>query len=45
MDGVRRDPSFPALLQRLGLIHYWKTTHTKPDVCADKSPPPFCWTI
>ncbi|HEV2596530.1 MAG TPA: TIR domain-containing protein [Sphingomicrobium sp.] len=42
MDAVRRDPSFPALLQRLGLIHYWKTTHTKPDVCADKNSPPFC---
>jgi len=42
MDGVRRDPSFPALLQRLGLIHYWKTTHTRPDVCADKNAPPFC---
>ena len=45
MDGVRRDPSFPALAQRLGLMRYWKTTHTKPDVCTDKNPPPFCRMI
>jgi len=45
MDAARRDPSFPALLQRLGLMRYWKTTHTKPDVCSDKAPPPFCGMI
>ena len=45
MDGVRRDPAFAGLLQRLGLIHYWKTTHTRPDVCTDKNPPPFCSII
>ena len=45
MEGVRRDPAFPALVQRLNLIHYWKTTHTKPDVCSDKAPPPFCGMI
>jgi hypothetical protein len=45
MDGVRRDSAFSALVQRLGLIHYWKSTHTKPDVCSDKNPPPFCGMI
>jgi tetratricopeptide (TPR) repeat protein len=46
MDAARRDPSFPALLQRLGLMRYWKTTHTKPDVCTGKGPPPpFCAMI
>ena len=45
LDAARRDPSFPALLQRLGLMRYWKTTHTKPDVCADKNAPPFCGMI
>jgi tetratricopeptide (TPR) repeat protein len=45
LDAARRDPSFPALLRRLGLIHYWKATHTKPDVCSAKSPPPFCRMI
>ena len=45
LDSARRDPSFPAFLQRLGLIHYWKASHTKPDVCTDKNPPPFCRMI
>ena len=45
MAGAIRDPSFPGVAQRLGLMRYWKTTHTKPDVCTDKSPPPFCGMI
>jgi hypothetical protein len=45
MDAVRRDPSFPAVVQRLGLIRYWKTTRTKPDVCNAKDPPLFCKLI
>jgi tetratricopeptide (TPR) repeat protein len=45
LAGARRDPSFPALAQRLGLMRYWKTTHTKPDLCSEKDPPPFCRTL
>jgi hypothetical protein len=45
MAGALRDPSFPSLAQRLGLMRYWKTTHTKPDVCSAKDPPPFCRMI
>jgi hypothetical protein len=45
MDAARRDPSFPALLERVGLMRYWKSTHTKPDVCLAKDPPPFCRLI
>jgi len=45
MAGALRDGSFPAVAQRLGLIEYWKTTHTKPDVCTGKDPPPFCRMI
>ena len=45
MDGARRDPGFPGVVQRLGLIRYWKTTHTRPDVCSAKDPPPFCRMI
>ncbi|HEY7007139.1 MAG TPA: TIR domain-containing protein [Sphingomicrobium sp.] len=40
-----RDPSFGATAERLGLMRYWKTTHTKPDVCNAKDPPPFCRLI
>jgi tetratricopeptide (TPR) repeat protein len=45
MDRARRDPSFAGVVQRLGLIKYWKATHTRPDVCATKDPPPFCRMI
>ena len=45
MDGARRDPSFPGVVQRLGLIEYWKASHTRPDVCSAKDPPPFCRMI
>jgi tetratricopeptide (TPR) repeat protein len=45
MAGAIRDPSFPAVAGRLGLMRYWKTTHRKPDVCTAKDPPPFCGMI
>ena len=45
MRGVLADPAFPAAAQRLGLMKYWKATHTRPDVCAAKDAPPFCRTI
>jgi Tfp pilus assembly protein PilF len=45
MAGALRDPSFPAVANRLGLMKYWKTTRTKPDVCSAKDPPPFCSMI
>ena len=45
MDGARRDPRFPGIVQRLGLINYWKATHTRPDACLAKDPPPFCRMI
>jgi hypothetical protein len=42
MRGVLRDPGFPAVANQLGLMRYWKTSRTKPDVCSAKDPPPFC---
>jgi hypothetical protein len=36
------DPRFPALARQLGLIDYWKTSRTRPDVCNGSGPPPFC---
>ena len=45
MRGVLNDPGFPAVADRLGLIRYWKASHTKPDVCSAKDPPPFCRMI
>jgi tetratricopeptide (TPR) repeat protein len=45
MRGALNDPSMPSLLERFGLMRYWKTTHTKPDVCSAKDSPPFCRMI
>ena len=45
MRGALNDPAVPALLQRLGLMTYWKTTHTRPDVCTARDAPPFCRMI
>lgn len=42
MRAVLDEPAFPALAERLGLINYWRTTRTRPDVCATQGPPPFC---
>ncbi len=39
------DPDFPALATRLGLLEYWTTTRTRPDVCNAESAPPFCQAI
>jgi hypothetical protein len=45
MRAVLDDPALPAVLQRLGLMKYWRTTHTKPDVCSAKNAPAFCSMI
>jgi DNA-binding winged helix-turn-helix (wHTH) protein len=45
MRAVLDDPGFPAVANQLGLTAYWKTTHSKPDVCRSKDPPPFCRMI
>jgi tetratricopeptide (TPR) repeat protein len=45
MRGVLSDPGFPAVAKRLGLLNYWKTSHTRPDVCRTNSAPPFCRSI
>jgi tetratricopeptide (TPR) repeat protein len=45
MRGVLRDPSFPAVAKKLGLMDYWKSSHTRPDVCRAKNAPPFCRLI
>ena len=39
------DPRFSALLQRLRLIDYWRTTHSQARRLRGKSSPPFCRMI
>jgi tetratricopeptide (TPR) repeat protein len=45
MRATLGDPAFTSLVQRLGMINYWRTTHTKPDACSTKGAPPFCGLI
>ena len=45
MRGVLDDPELPAVLQRLGLVKYWRATHTRPDVCSARDAPLFCRMI
>lgn len=45
MAGARNDPAFPAVVDRLGLVQYWRTTKTRPDVCSASTAPPFCRSI
>jgi hypothetical protein len=42
MRGALDDPAFPALAEHLGLVNYWKTSRTRPDVCKAPSAPGFC---
>jgi len=45
MRGVLNEPAFPAVAEQLGLMTYWRRSHTKPDVCLTQSAPPFCRMI
>lgn len=45
MRGVLNEPAFPAVAKQLGLMTYWRISHTKPDVCLTKSEPPFCRSL
>ena len=45
MRGVLDEPNFPAVVRKLGLLSYWKSSRTKPDVCRTNRPPAFCRLI
>jgi hypothetical protein len=45
MRGVLNEPAVPSVLQQLGLVKYWRTTRTRPDVCSAMAAPPFCKMI
>lgn len=34
---MRADPRFLPLMERLGLMDYWRATNSRPDICADES--------
>lgn len=45
MRSTLSDPGFPELVENLGLVQYWRATRTRPDVCSEQDPPPFCQRI
>ena len=45
MRATLADPGFPAVAEQLGLMKYWKATRSRPDVCNESAPPPFCRMI
>ena len=45
MDGARRLPEFPAVVERLGLMRYWRQSKTRPDACTQTNQPAFCSKI
>jgi len=45
MRPVLDDPRVPALMKQLGLLDYWKRSHSRPDVCDGSRQPQFCRMI
>jgi tetratricopeptide (TPR) repeat protein len=45
LRGALRQPNFPAVADKLGLMSYWRSTHTRPDVCNGSDAPLFCKSI
>ncbi|MBX3484351.1 winged helix-turn-helix domain-containing protein [Phenylobacterium sp.] len=40
--GLRHDPGYLPLLERKGLVAYWRTSGTRPDFCQAADAPAFC---
>jgi tetratricopeptide (TPR) repeat protein len=45
MRPVLDDLRFQELIKQLGLLDYWKTSHSRPDVCGGSRQPQFCRAI
>ena len=45
MKAAIRSDAFPGVAQRIGLIEYWRATHTRPDACITSGAPAFCKRI
>ena len=39
---ARRSPQFTQIVQRFGLVDYWRKSRRKPDFCKEASPPQLC---
>ena len=45
LAALRHEPRYLRVLEREGLIQYWRETRTRPDLCAAPDPPAFCKTL
>jgi tetratricopeptide (TPR) repeat protein len=42
MAAARADPGYAELVSKFGLIGYWRSTSSPPDICKDTAKPRFC---
>ena len=42
LAAARRTPEFAALVERLGLVRYWRQSKKLPDFCRERNAPPLC---
>ena len=45
VTALRHEPRYLRLLERQGLIKYWRETRTRPDLCSAPDAPAFCKTL
>jgi DNA-binding winged helix-turn-helix (wHTH) protein len=45
LKGYRRDPRYAAILERSGLMAYWRKSGRRPVLCTEPDPPAFCATL
>jgi tetratricopeptide (TPR) repeat protein len=45
LDRIRRTPEFVALVQRIGLVRYWRQSKRAPDFCREPKAPALCRSL
>lgn len=45
LASIHNLPGYAPLLEKNGMIKYWKTTRTRPDFCTEPGAPAFCRTL
>lgn len=45
LESARRTPQFARIVQRYGLVAYWRETHRLPDFCKEADPPSLCRSL
>jgi hypothetical protein len=45
LAAARRTPEFALLVERIGLVRYWRQSRHAPDFCRERNAPPLCRTL